>query len=101
LVGSQDRPVVGYELGEQAEDEQHHEDPEGPVATSVRLEVLQTAAIGRGQPISPWRRRVSRRGQGDRMRHQTSLRSKSIRGSIQASMRSEIRLTTRTISEKM
>jgi len=47
LVGRYNRPVIRDEFRKQAEREDDHEDPEGPVAAPVRLEVLQTAAIGR------------------------------------------------------
>src|SRR5690606_20762318 len=49
VVGGDDRLVVGDELGKERKDEEDHEDPERPVATTVRLEVLPAALVERRQ----------------------------------------------------
>ena len=81
LVGGEDRLVVGDEFGAEAEAEQQQEYPERPVAAPVGLEILPAALVDRRQPAGA-RRDESRIG-GDDIRHQTSLRSKSMRGSTQ------------------
>ena len=91
LVGDEDRLVVGDELGEEAQDEERREDPEGPVAAPVGAEVLQTPP-GQRRDAEPQETVPAR----DLRPHQaTSRRSKSIRGSMTTYMRSPSRLRTR------
>jgi hypothetical protein len=78
LVGSEHRLVVGDEFGEQRQHEQHEKNPERPVAAAVRPKIGPAPLVERRQfwPL----------GGSDVFgdsRHQTSLFSKSMRGSIQ------------------
>ncbi len=91
VILDQERPVVGDQLGEQRDHEQHEEYPERPVSPPVRLEVLPAPPVerrhGKGMPRDRHGGAERRLRRGfDRLRreqrHQTSRASKSIRGSI-------------------
>ena len=41
LVAHQQRPVIGNEFGEQADDEQHEKDPQRPEAAPVGAEIVE------------------------------------------------------------
>src|SRR4051812_9308357 len=98
----EERAVVGDQFGEQRDHEQDQENPERPITSAVRLEILPAAAVERRrtEAMATRRHRLAerrerrgfdwRRGDG----HQTSRASKSIRGSIHIYARSEIRFTT-------
>ncbi|MNI57678.1 hypothetical protein D3C73_1127530 [compost metagenome] len=83
LVRGDDRPVIGDEFGKQAEREEDQKNPEGPETALVCFEIGKPALAGRRQEGALGGRRCrDRRGDGSCV-HQTSLRSKSMRGSIQ------------------
>jgi hypothetical protein len=87
------RLVVREKLREQRDDEQHHEDPERPVAAPVGLEVLPAAPVdGRHHERAPRGRHIDahdadrsrvRRIGGAGIHAHTSRVSKSMRGSTQ------------------
>ena len=70
LVAGEDRPVVGDELGEQAQHEQDREDPERPVAAPVGAEVLPAPAVD-GRELDE---ALARQGRGDGRRRRRSNR---------------------------
>jgi hypothetical protein len=102
LIGGDERPVVGDEFRKHRQHEEDQKYPQRPVAAPVGLEVLPAALVERRQPgpRRPLAHLLDLRLAED-VRHQTSLRSKSMRGSIQVYMRSDRRLTRSPISEKM
>src|SRR5690606_15985497 len=114
LVGNEDRAIVGDQLGGERETEKRKEKPERPEAAPIGLKVAQPAPID-GRERKPAGRRLVLGGR-DRcfgvsgllqillkpgVHTQTSRLSKSILGSIQVYVRSEIRFTNRPIREKM
>lgn len=81
LVGGEDGFVIGDEFRDQAQEKQDQEQPEGPVTAPVCLEILPTALGGWRKPRAlRFHQRFRFCGMGKC--HHTSLRSKSIRGSI-------------------
>ncbi len=81
LVGSENGFVIGDEFRDQAQKKQDQEQPEGPVTAPVRLEILPAAFGCRRKPRAlRLYQCFSSGGVGER--HHTSLRSKSMRGSI-------------------
>ena len=61
LVAHQQRPVIGNEFGEQADDEQHEKDPQGPEAAPVGAEIVEPAPGQRGD--APAEEHIARRRQ--------------------------------------
>src|SRR3546814_8865209 len=94
VEADQDRPVVRQDLGEQAEDEQHQEDPGRPEAAAVAPEVLPAPAVDRADRDAEDARPAGR--SGDRRDAHVSRASKSIRGSITMYMTSPIRFSSRS-----
>src|SRR3546814_16522992 len=77
VEADQDRPVVRQDLGEQAEDEQHQEDPGRPEAAAVAPEVLPAPAVDRADRDAEDARPAGR--SGDRRDPHASRASKTIR----------------------
>ena len=77
VVAHQDRPVVGDQFGEQADEEQRGEEDERPGAAPIGEESLEAAPRDRRKP------------------HQAPRASKSIRGSTSMYIRSPISPTSR------
>ena len=50
FVGSDKRPIVGDEFGEQRSNEQDQKDPERPGATLVAAEIVEAAPVHRREP---------------------------------------------------
>src|SRR3546814_14446396 len=80
VEADQDRPVVRQDLGEQAEDEQHQEDPGRPEAAAVAPEVLPAPAVARADRDAEDARPAGRTG--DRRYAPFSRASMSLRGSL-------------------
>ena len=79
LVADEDRPVVGDELGEQAQHEQSEEDPEAPIPAAVGLEILPAPLVDR-RAQARWRKRPRNSGGWRPGRGTPSARPRAIAG---------------------
>src|SRR3546814_3483449 len=93
VEADQDRPVVRQDLGEQAEDEQHQEDPGRPEAAAVAPEVLPAPAVDRADRDAEDARPAGRNG--DRRDAHVPRASKSNRGTITMYITTPIRISSR------
>ncbi len=90
--------IVGNDLGEEADDEEHEKDVERPIAAGIAAKAPKASLGDRAESeVDPEQARQRR---GGRRPHQTCRLSKSIRGSMIVYMRSPISPRTRPSSEK-